>query len=152
MITAFLDTVRQKDRRGSRKIVVDPLWQGVWGDSPSARMQEIDPEHDRLRALVNVLNLALIDRKCKADILEVLNDILTNAVRHFQHEEQLFAQHGYFNARQHSKLHSDIIASLGDVTEEFEHDDLSAEWIESASLIKHTLVSHLLEEDMQYRE
>ncbi len=144
------DAVRKERRQDTRKVNADLVWKIEWNDSLSLGIPAMDAENRRFIGLVNDLNAALIDRKPKADIQKVLREMLADANRHFQHEEQLFARYGYPDARHHSELHPDIIAALTEVMEEFEKDDLSMVWVKCGLLIKQTLVNHLLEEDVKY--
>ena len=127
-------------------------WKIDWNEELMLGIPEIDAEHKGFVALVNDLNLALAGRADKAEVREKLDLLLLDAKQHFQHEEELFAQYEYPDWKQHAELHRQVEQALENELALFDGSEFGAVWVESGLRIKQALVSHLLEEDMKYRD
>ncbi|MDD4890519.1 MAG: hemerythrin domain-containing protein, partial [Phycisphaerae bacterium] len=113
---------------------------------------EIDVEHQRFIRLVNELNEAIIMRLNVEKIRERMQAIVDDAAAHFTHEEVLFREWGYPAAGKHAERHAEIMRTLREIMERFEHDGTEYEWIEAGLQVKQALIDHLLNEDMRYRD
>jgi hemerythrin len=127
------------------------VWTIHWNESLSVDIPEIDVEHQHFISLVNDLNAAIIARQQKPEIERLLILIIADARSHFEHEERLFAEHGYPDAAHHAELHAELTSQFLGVLDSFKDAGRSYRWIEAGLLIKKLLVDHLLEEDMKYR-
>ena len=133
-------------------LMANPPMSIVWNDSLSLGIPQGDAEHQRSIMLMDELNDAISGGRPKEVILELLREIVADATRHFRHEERLFAQYHYADAEHHSQWHSDILITLDEILEDFEHEKVSSEWIASGMLIKQTLMTHMLEHDTKFRD
>jgi hemerythrin len=127
------------------------VWAIQWDESLSVGIPEIDADHQRFIALVNDLNSAISSRQEKPEVERRLRLIIADAHIHFEHEEKLFAEYGYPDAKRHAELHAEITSQYLRILDEFHRYKDSYLWIESGLLIKKLLVDHLLQEDMKYR-
>ena len=127
-------------------------WKIDWNDGLALGIPEIDDDHKRFASLVNELNSAIAGRADKAEVKQKLDLLYLDARDHFQHEERLFALYGYPEHEQHAALHRQIEQALLRELAGFVSSGMSVEWVQSGLRIKELLVSHLLEEDMKYRE
>jgi len=123
----------------------------VWNESLSVGIPEIDEDHQRFISLVNDLNQAIVSRQAKTEIGRLLKLLVVDARSHFDFEEQLFEEYRYPDVRRHSEAHAQLMSRLLAEAVEFSNAEWSPVWIEKGFLIKKLLLTHLLEEDMDYR-
>ena len=128
------------------------VWTIQWNENLSVGIPEIDADHERFASLVNDLNDAIAARREKPEVAHRLKLIIADAKLHFEHEEKLFDEHGYPDAKHHAELHAELTGRLLHLLDEFERSQDSYHWIESGLLIKKLLVDHLLDEDMKYQD
>jgi hemerythrin len=124
----------------------------VWNDSLSLDIPEIDEEHRRLVSIIDAFNQAVVSRQEKSEIQRILSLLLADAKSHFEHEVQLFYEHGYPDIGNHASLHAELTRELVDILNDFGRTELSYHWIENALSIEKLVVDHVLDEDMKYRD
>lgn len=122
-----------------------------WTDSYSVGVKEMDDQHKKLVAMINRLIEEQTTLTEPATIANLLTEMTDYAAEHFRSEEYLMAEYGYdFLARQ-KQTHEAFIAK----TSEFMNASEVGPNILSKALLeflKTWLVSHILNEDMQYKE
>lgn len=123
-----------------------------WSDSLSVGIPEIDNEHQAFIATVNDLNSALLARATQDEINHIMVRMLDDAEQHFKHEQYLFKRYNYPDVDEHARLHVELKKQLRDIAGRFSHTNFDREWISLGLMIKQLLVTHLLEEDMKYKE
>lgn len=126
------------------------IWKIKWNDGMSVGIPEIDEEHKRFASLVNEFNRAIVDRMDLGEIKNRLQLILEDAERHFAHEERLFKQWNYPEAKDHANIHAKITREIQAVMDKYLSYDLASEWIETGLQVKDILITHVLMEDMKY--
>ena len=132
---------------------MDPhTWTIEWNDGMSVAIPEIDEDHKRFILLIDNLNRAIADRMELGEIKRRLQLICDDAVQHFAHEEQLFAQWQYPDAQTHAGKHAHILKTLVAIQERSINYDLPLEWITVSMEVKDLLIDHLMTEDMKYAE
>lgn len=127
-------------------------WRLTWSDALSVGIPEIDAEHKRFIALINALNESIAERMSLSEVRRRMQDILIDAAAHFEHEEIMFREWGYPDAARHAREHAAAIKILNDIMHRIEHSEVDYEWVEAGVHVKELLVSHLLNEDMKYRD
>jgi hemerythrin len=127
-------------------------WRLVWTDELSVGIPEVDAEHKHFIMLINELNAAIISRMGIEEIKRCMRAILDDAVAHFAHEERLFKEWDYPDAVQHAQKHAEAIEYFQSITDGFKHDGTDYEWIDAGLKVKQALISHVLAEDMKYRD
>ena len=123
-----------------------------WNESLSVGIFEVDADHQRFMLLANDLNWAISAQQEKTELERRLRLIIADAKTHFEHEERLFAEHGYPDAKHHAELHAGVTSRFLRVLDDFNRSEDRYHWIENGLLVTKVLVDHLLEEDMKYRE
>ena len=126
-------------------------WKIAWNDGLAVDVPEMDEEHRQFIARVNEINKAIIDAAEKTTVEQLMDVMLTEAARHFQHEQQLLQQWNYPQARAHAERHDQLIAKFKHALKEFQKSDLSFVWALKGLQMKQLLVEHLLREDMKYK-
>ena len=127
-------------------------WKIDWNESLFLGIPEIDRDHERFAVLLNDLNSAIVGRADKAQVHYRLDLLYLDAQAHFEHEERLFARYRYPEHNAHAALHRKIEAAILREFATFDASNFDSEWLEAGLRIKELLVSHLLQEDMKYRE
>ncbi len=130
-----------------------PSWKIEWSDALSMSNPEIDAEHQNFINLVNELNGEIASqRRDKAVVEHIMSRILEGAIAHFSHEERLFVEKGYPSAKEHLRIHSDLINKFSQALEEIHNTDIGVRWTKVGLEIKNLLVDHVLNEDTKYIE
>jgi hemerythrin-like metal-binding protein len=127
-------------------------WEIRWSDSLNVGVPEIDEEHRQFIARVNELNRAIVERRDKTEVERALDLMLMEATHHFWHEQRLMALWNYPEREAHSAKHALLLAQIDRAMKEFESADVSFTWALKGLHIKQSLVDHLLQEDMKYRD
>ena len=83
-----------------------------WTDALSTDIGSIDDQHKVLVNLINELHQAMRQRRSDRVMLDVVDRLKNYTVKHFQHEEQLFARHGYADAKSHAEIHRKFEAKV----------------------------------------
>jgi len=127
-------------------------WSLEWTEELSVGIPEIDAEHRHFIRLVNELNDAISRRMDVVEIGKRMQAVLDDAVAHFQHEAVLFKEWGYPDASEHEQKHAQITRTLHEIRSQLANGGTEYEWVEAGLKIKKTLIDHLLNEDMKYRD
>lgn len=127
-------------------------WEIKWSDFLSVGIPEIDDEHRVFVARVNDVNRAIVGLEDKATVERLMDLMLIEAISHFRNEVQLLKARQYPHAANHAKKHDQLSDQLKRLIEEFRKDDVNFVWAMKGLHMKQLLVSHLLQEDMTFKE
>jgi hemerythrin len=127
-------------------------WEIAWSNFLSVGIAEMDDEHRQFIARVNDLNKAIVEIEDKATVARALDLMLAEAVHHFEHEERLLAQWSYPETAAHAAKHTELREQFERVAKEFADTDISFVWAIKGLRLKQSLVEHLVNEDMKYRD
>lgn len=127
-------------------------WRLEWSQELSVHIPEIDAEHKHFIELINALNEAIAERMSLSEVRKRMQDVLDDAVAHFDHEEVLFIEWGYPDAEQHAREHAAAAEIFVTIMKRIEKSEQDYEWVEAGLQVKQLLVAHLLNEDMKYRD
>jgi len=122
-----------------------------WSHVLSMSNPEIDREHALLIEQLNTLHNHIEGEKSNKDeVMLVLDHIFNATVEHFKHEEKLFAEKGFPDARKHARIHRDISNTLTTAIHSMASEPDRQQWIEACLQIKERLIDHVLKEDIKY--
>ena len=127
-------------------------WRLEWYGELSVCIPEIDAEHRRFIDLINDLNEAIVARMDVEVIKRCMQALLNDAAVHFAHEQALFKEWGYPAAAEHAERHAQMTQALHEIMGRFKRGGTEYEWIEAGLEVKQALISHLINEDMKYRD
>jgi len=127
-------------------------WEIAWNDFLSVDVPEMDEEHRQFISRVNELNKAIVESEDKATVARAMDLMLTEAARHFKHEEQILVRWKYPETAAHIAKHVALTAQFERVMKEFAQADISFVWAAKGLHLKQLLVEHLLKEDLKYRD
>ena len=91
-----------------------------WDNSFSVNVAEIDRQHERLVAMINELNDAMLQGKAKEVLGPLINRLFHYAETHFKTEETYFQRFGYPDAESHKREHADFVAKVRDFKGQFD--------------------------------
>lgn len=123
-----------------------------WDASLSVGIVDIDREHQAFVLQVNDLNRSIENRIKLSAIRKKMQLILEDWKLHYSREEALLRQLHYPDADEHAKKHEQVNRQLHAIMAEVEHATFGYEWISASLKVRDTLLAHLMEEDMQYRD
>jgi len=120
-----------------------------WKNEFSVGVAEMDSQHKKLLAMIERLvqeQNQLTDPRTIADLLTEMTDY---AAEHFRAEEYLMAEYGYEHKARQVLQHQAFI----DKTHEFMNASVGPNILSNALLeyLNSWLISHILHEDMQYK-
>lgn len=116
----------------------------------SVGILEIDEDHKHFISLIDDLNRSIAERMKASEIRKRLFLIIEDTDRHFEQEERFLRERQYPNAEGHSRSHQNVRNTLSRIQDSFTPYGLEAEWLDAALIIKQILISHIVNEDMQY--
>lgn len=122
-----------------------------WKNEFSVGIAEMDTQHQKLLAMINRLIKEQKTLTDPATIAELLTEMTDYALEHFRAEEYLMAEYGYDRKSEQEKQHQAFVTK----TQAFcEASDIGPNILSNALLdyLGSWLVSHILDEDMMYKD
>jgi methyl-accepting chemotaxis protein len=120
-----------------------------WSDSYKLGINSIDDQHKVLFGLINKLYHTYGKSRSKAELREVLVELLNYTKYHFGHEEKIFQRIGYAGTPKHIEQHQMFINKVNSFKEEFEKGDVSVA-LDVVHFLQDWLVSHIQRTDKAY--
>lgn len=120
-----------------------------WNNSFSTGIASIDAQHQQLVGFVNELYDAMTKNQGNEVTKRVLNNLVDYTVRHFAHEEQLFARTGYPESKAHIAEHEALKKQVGDFGKKFAAGQATVN-AELMNFLRNWLTTHILQSDKKY--
>jgi hemerythrin len=120
-----------------------------WTKSLETGIASIDGQHQQLVRLVNELYDAMTTNQGKEATGKVLGELVTYTVKHFAHEEQLFAKTVYPDSAAHIKEHNDLKQKVGEFGQAFAAGKATVN-ADLMNFLRTWLMSHILQSDKKY--
>lgn len=120
-----------------------------WNDSFSVGVAEIDLQHQKLVAMINELNEAMLQAKGKMALTKILNELVGYTVNHFGTEEKYFDLYQYPYTIRHKKEHQAFVEKVGAFKKDFESDKLGLS-LEVMHFLSDWLQTHIKGSDKKY--
>ena len=117
-----------------------------WKKSFSTDIVSIDNEH---RILIDRLNRFIEAGGNQDEIIRVLDEISSEAMDHFNHEERIMRNINYPRYAAHAEKHKWLLADISKRRLEIENSKEDANFSEIVRYIKYWLLRHLVSEDTQ---
>ncbi|PSO47346.1 MAG: hemerythrin [Cyanobacteria bacterium SW_9_44_58] len=76
-----------------------------WSDKYETGFPIIDKQHQKMFALVNQLNQAMVEQADQTTLKQLLRELLNDTIEHFTLEEDLMKEHDYPSYEQHKQIH-----------------------------------------------
>ncbi|MEN8169874.1 MAG: bacteriohemerythrin [Pseudomonadota bacterium] len=90
-----------------------------WLDSYTCNIELLDGQHQKILSLINRLD-DLVASKDRDAIGQVLNELVSVIIDHFEFEEELLGQTGYGHLKAHKKLHDRFVTKLFAYTQQYD--------------------------------
>lgn len=126
-------------------------WIPAWSDDTGIGIPELDAADRRINALVHELNRAIAEGRDAEEIQRLMNQLLLEALSHFEHEERVLSERAYPLRMGHAALHRQMRAELEHATGVLRDAGARAMWAEYGLLVAQLLVEHMRQETMKYR-
>ena len=121
----------------------------AWKDEYSVGIKELDAQHQQLIELSNQLETAIIERKTRKIMGDILEGLGNYTIEHFGYEERLFAQYNYPDMISHIKEHKEFIEKVEKLNKEYKLGKISMS-VQMLAKIKDWVVNHILVSDKEY--
>lgn len=122
-----------------------------WQKRFSVNIKFIDSQHHVLVNLINDLYDAILKGQTYSQIGEILDRVVAYSDKHFSDEEDMLRKYEYSNFDHHKDGHSIFVNQISYYKEKFQKDPFSVS-LGLLHYLKHWLLKHILEEDMQYSQ
>lgn len=118
-----------------------------WKKSFSTDVVSVDNEHRLLIDALNQFADGYHDRPDNINVLETLDTIASEAIKHFDHEESVMFNIGYPGYKKHCEKHKWLLADISKRRAEIAHDPENARFDEVLQYLKYWLMRHMINED-----
>ena len=118
-----------------------------WRKDYEVGVLQIDTEHHRLFDLVNEFHETYLRGNGTKEIPRILNQLVSYAEEHFQHEEDLMSENDYPLIDKHRDQHSELVTSVFEINNRFVADPVKAS-AETLQFVKTWLHDHIVHDDM----
>ncbi|MBL8416404.1 MAG: hemerythrin family protein [Propionivibrio sp.] len=122
-----------------------------WSDQYLIGNNVIDTEHKELFRLINDFHTHWLEAQDRRDIARVLNQLITYAQMHFQHEEKIMEAAGYPKLAEHQEIHEALIDSIFQLHHSYSEGNLHLE-INTMKFVRNWLIEHILKNDYLFRD
>jgi hemerythrin-like metal-binding protein len=112
---------------------------------------ELDASELRLSALALELNQSIAEDADADAIQRVMNQILLEALSHFELEERVLSESAYPLPKGHAALHLQMRSELEHAMEKFRDVQARALWAEYGLLVAQLFVEHMRQEAIKYQ-
>lgn len=90
-----------------------------WNDSYSVGVKIVDEQHKTILRLINRLSKAISAHNGQAVLGEVLDELKSYTITHFETEENLMKEMSFSGYSAHKAEHEDLIAQVDNLLERF---------------------------------
>ena len=118
-----------------------------WTSDLELGIEVIDNQHRRIVEYINDLHQA-IDRQSRAEVGEVLEQLVEYTMSHFAFEESLLDEAGYVHSKPHKRMHKLFSRKIGEYQERLEQGHDVAE--ELHDMLARWLLTHIRRDDADY--
>jgi len=122
-----------------------------WRDSYSVGVEEMDAEHEMLVGIVNELFTIVRNHGHAKDSEICIDKLIQYTQKHFANEEKMLEETGFPLVHDHTKIHGNLLNTVtifkGRITDK---EEMVTE--ELYLFLRDWLLTHILEEDMKYKE
>jgi len=121
----------------------------IWDQSYSVNIAEIDRQHQKFTAMLDMLFEAIEAGRSKSVLAEILRELVAYAGYHFDTEEQLMIKHQYPGFGEHHKEHEAFRIKVL----EFQRGSREGKETVAGDMVKfmtHWLAEHVMNEDKKY--
>lgn len=120
-----------------------------WNNTYATGIASIDSQHQQLVVYINDLYDAMTKNQGGEVTKRLLNSLVDYTVKHFAHEEQLFAKTGYPESKAHIAEHEALKKQVGEFGKKFAAGQATVN-AELMNFLRNWLTTHILQSDKRY--
>jgi len=124
----------------------------TWGDMYKLGLEEIDPQHQKLVAIINKLYKAMQTSTEKEEMKTIFNELTDYADYHFSTEEKHFEEFDYKDKVVHTQSHEAYKAKIAQFVKDYEGGATSALPFQLMDFLGEWWSGHILGADRKYVE
>ncbi|HOJ97589.1 MAG TPA: bacteriohemerythrin [Methanospirillum sp.] len=122
-----------------------------WSDSLSVHVAEIDEQHQKLIHLINTLHDAMLEKKGKEVLADILDQLAAYTVYHFSTEEKYMEQCNYSGFLLHKKEHDSFVDKVDNLIKDYQANKLGIT-IDLMNFLRDWVSHHIQVTDKKYSE
>jgi len=122
-----------------------------WSTRYSIGNEVIDTEHEELFRLINAFHDHWLEKRNQQAIALLLNQLVSYAEMHFQHEEIIMLDAGFPKLAEHQQVHQAMFETIFKLRQSFEEQHSHLE-MDTMKFIKAWLVEHIIQDDYVIRD
>ena len=122
-----------------------------WSEKYSVNIKAIDEQHMKLIAIMNKLHEAMLKKKSKIIMGDILKELLDYTYEHFSYEEALLKKYDYPSYDEHKRTHGEMSQKVHKlyVDHQAGQEIVSRDFMD---FLKNWLADHILGNDQLYKE
>ncbi len=124
----------------------------TWNERYNLGLEEIDPQHQKLIAIINKLYNAMRASTEKEEMRVILNELTDYADYHFSTEEKHFEEFNYIDKVSHTRSHNAYKEKIAQFSDAFQKNESSILPFELMDFLGQWWTGHIQGEDRKYVE
>lgn len=120
-----------------------------WSDELSVNITEIDEQHQNLINLINNLHEAMLERKGKEVLGDILDKLAAYTVYHFSTEENYMKKFEYIGFLSHKREHDAFVSKVESFIADYQANKLGIS-MDLMSFLKDWVSNHIKGTDKKY--
>lgn len=123
-----------------------------WSADLSVGIDSIDEQHKKLVNMINALNDAMLTGSSNELLGKIFTGLAAYTQKHFAYEENMFAEYGYADSEKHKRQHSELIAQVVELKQNFIENPQATITTDLMQFLKRWLTNHIMKTDKEYTE
>lgn len=121
-----------------------------WHKAYECGVKVIDDHHKKLIRDINTL-MNQSNYENESFIMEALNNLSKSVILHFDKEEKVLIESGYYAIEEHSKTHGSLVESIMQNIESYKNKEITIQEL-SKHLYAQVIIGHMISEDIKYHK
>ena len=123
-----------------------------WREEYEIGIEQIDNQHKHIFFLVNDLkNDMLLNKADSADLSNIMSNLVTYCIEHFECEEDIMENMNYEGIAVHKLQHKNLIKELKSIIQQIE-ENIESSSIQLYCALCQWLLKHFINDDNEFRE
>lgn len=123
-----------------------------WSADLSVGIESIDEQHKKLVNMINALNDAMLTGSSNEILGKIFTGLTAYTQKHFAYEERMFAEYGYADSAKHKRQHSELIAQVVELKQNFIENPQETITADLMLFLKRWITNHIMKTDKAYTE
>jgi hemerythrin len=123
-----------------------------WTAKLSVGIDSIDEQHKKLVNMINALNDAMLTNSSNELLGKIFTGLAAYTQKHFTHEENMFAEYGYTDSKEHKRQHNELIAQVVELKQKFIENPQGTMSADLMLFLKRWITNHIMRTDKDYAE